>query len=127
VLLGVGGMLASCVTMILAMQFNGPVDLSQLLVLSVLIYVSFFEFGLGAIPWMIGNEIFPSDVKVRLFWSNSIGFPPSPSFQDSVIGVAAGVNWFSNFAVGMTYPLLRHLLGEARLEGWGALSARGEL
>ena len=31
---------------------------------AIVLYVSFFEAGLGTIPWMIGNEILPPHMKV---------------------------------------------------------------
>ena len=41
----------------------------------MLLFVSAFELGLGAIPWSIGGEIFPPDAK------------------DAALGFAAAANW----------------------------------
>jgi SP family facilitated glucose transporter-like MFS transporter 8 len=44
-------------------------------VAAVLLYVSAFEVGLGAIPWMITHELLPS------------------SARDATLGLASGCNW----------------------------------
>jgi len=44
---------------------------------AVLLYVTAFEIGLGAIPWQIGNELMPS------------------SARDATIGFASGCNWYA--------------------------------
>ena len=50
-----GGMFLSCVLVVLSLlgYFNNIVAL-----VSVLVYVIFFEIGLGPIPWLIVSEMF---------------------------------------------------------------------
>ena len=86
----------------------------------VLIYVCFFEIGLGehppalasvhsartscmpltvtfphtgAIPWSIGGELFPEDSRA------------------TAMGFAAGANWLATTTVGVCFPLIQELLG----------------
>eukprot|EP00613_Pedinella_sp_CCMP2098_P049980 CAMPEP_0171837574 /NCGR_PEP_ID=MMETSP0992-20121227/12261_1 /TAXON_ID=483369 /ORGANISM="non described non described, Strain CCMP2098" /LENGTH=615 /DNA_ID=CAMNT_0012453817 /DNA_START=133 /DNA_END=1981 /DNA_ORIENTATION=- len=66
---------------------------SVLAVLGVLSFVSFFEVGLGAIPWLLGGEIFSAEAK------------------DAAMGFASGCNWFANFGVGLFFPSLNQALG----------------
>ena len=83
-LTGIGGMAVSALVLTGAMvrlgaqapalEVNNPEEgaggggggmgvLALAAVSGVLAFVSFFELGLGAIPWSIGGEIFPPDAK----------------------------------------------------------------
>jgi hypothetical protein len=60
---GAGGMMASAavLTVCLVAKESNPSASSALggtALLFVMLYVVFFEIGLGAIPWMIGGEFF---------------------------------------------------------------------
>jgi len=85
-------------------------------VTAILLFVSFFEAGLGAIPWQIGNEILPPHVKVPPTLVKTLASRISPiltssSSQDAVLGPAVGANWFANFLVGIAFPSVQNILG----------------
>lgn len=63
-------------------------------ILLVMIFVAVYAVGLGPIPYMIGADIFESG--------------PRP------IGMSIGCffNWFSNFIVGITFPILQSFLSQ---------------
>lgn len=59
--------------------------ISELALVSLLVYIATFSLGIGAIPWIIMSEIFPAHVK-------------------GVAGsVATLVNWFCSYAVTMIF------------------------
>lgn len=62
--------------------------MSYMSVTSTLIYVVFFGIGPGSIPWMITAELFSQG--------------PRPV----AMSVAVMVNWLTNFAVGLAFPLM---------------------
>jgi len=62
-------------------------------VLFVISYVSFFEIGLGPVPWLIVAEMF------------------EPRYVTTAMSVSSQVNWASNFVVGMAFPYLQSSLG----------------
>ncbi len=62
-------------------------------VVMILVFVSFFEVGLGPIPWLIGAEIFPNRIR------------------SEAMGISSTINWMSNFAVGLSFPSLSLALG----------------
>ena len=61
--------------------------------LAVMSYVSFFEIGLGPIPWLIVAEMFDS------------------KYVATAMSIACIVNWFCNFLVGLTFPMIQAALG----------------
>ena len=81
-----------------------PMWSSYLSILFVLVYVTFFELGLGPIPWIIGVELYPS------------------SIQGPAMSLSSTVNWLSNFVVSLAFP---HL--SARLGGFAFLPFVGAL
>ena len=56
-------------------------------------FVSFFELGLGPIPWLIVAEMFES------------------KYVASAQSLACQINWFCNFLVGIGFPFLQTALG----------------
>ena len=93
-----GGMLACalCLTGVLVVKDAAPAFaklFGSLSIVFVLIYVCFFEVGLGAIPWSIGGELFPEDSRA------------------TAMGFAAGANWLGTTIVGVAFPYLQELLG----------------
>lgn len=98
ILLAMGGMLTSAVGLTVALLVKSAhADLASTLgpiaIVMVLLFVSFFEFGLGAIPWSIGGELFPEDGRA------------------TAMGVAAAANWTANTAVGIAFPFIQSALG----------------
>lgn len=57
-------------------------------VISVLLFTVFFAIGPGSIPWLITAELFSQG--------------PRPA----AISIAVLVNWFTNFLVGLAFPLM---------------------
>ena len=85
-----GGMFFSCVVIVLALlgYFNNIMAL-----VAVNVYVSFFEIGLGPIPWLIVAEMF--DAK----------------YVAVAMATCSQVNWACNFVVGLVFPYMNKYLG----------------
>lgn len=90
ILLSSGGMFLSCVVIVLSLlgYFGHFTAL-----IAVNAYVSFFEFGLGPIPWLIVAEMF------------------SGKYVAAAMSVSSQLNWAMNFVVGMIFPYLDLYLG----------------
>lgn len=95
---GTSGMLASTLALVGVLAFkDGSVSgvsvdsgvANALAIVFVLAFVSFFEVGLGAIPWQIGGEIFPEAPRA------------------TGMGIAAAVNWAGTFTVGLVFPTMQ--------------------
>lgn len=59
----------------------------------VLVFVVFFSFGSGPLPFLYASEILSSDIKGK------------------VSSVAISLNWVANLAVGLTFPAMLRVLG----------------
>ena len=85
-----GGMFLSCIVLMLSLLKY----LSNMYALiAVMVYVTFFEIGLGPIPWLIVAEMF--DAKY-------VALAMSASCQ---------LNWLCNFFVGLIFPYMNKYLG----------------
>ncbi len=60
----------------------------------IVLYVVFFEVGLGSIPWLIGAEIFPEKIRSK------------------AIAASSAINWCCNFIVGLCFPWFNRVLGD---------------
>jgi sugar porter (SP) family MFS transporter len=97
---GTMGMLLSSLALVITLVFKndhlGGVHVGSaadyLSIAFVLVFVSFFEVGLGAIPWQIGGEIFPEAPRA------------------TAMGLAAAVNWFGTFMVGLLFPYMNETI-----------------
>lgn len=85
-----GGMLvsAACLTFCLLGLFSKIASL-----FFVVAFVSFFEIGLGPIPWLIVAEMFEA------------------KYVATAMSVSCQVNWACNFIVGLVFPYLQKGLG----------------
>lgn len=85
-----GGMFVCCVVIVLSLlgYFQNIIAL-----VAVNAYVSFFEIGLGPIPWLIVAEMF--DAK----------------YVATAMSVSSQVNWTCNFIIGISFPYLNLYLG----------------
>jgi len=99
-LVGVSGMLVTAVvlTVVLVLKEACAVKgacklLDASSVVCVLLFVTFFEFGPGPIPWQIGAEIFPETPRA------------------TAMGAAAALNWLCNGAIGLLFPPMQVVLG----------------
>jgi SP family facilitated glucose transporter-like MFS transporter 3 len=90
ILWSAGGMFACTIVIVLALlgYFDQFVALA-----AVNLYVVFFEFGLGPIPWLIVAECF------------------SAGSVACVMSACTLVNWACNFLVGLAFPYMQEYLG----------------
>ena len=102
ILWSTGGMVAS--TVLITAALTGVVHRSAALV-GVLGFVSFFEIGLGPIPWLIVAEMFPTQ------------------YVATAMSIACVVNWASNFLVGLSFPFISNALGAWMFVPFGAIVA----
>lgn len=86
---GLGGMFISSIfftiSLLVTFIYSGMTVVS---VISLLLFVVFFALGPGSIPWMITAELFAQG--------------PRPA----AMSIAVLVNWSTNFAVGLSFPLM---------------------
>lgn len=66
--------------------------MNALVIVTILGFVAFFEAGVGAIPWLIGAEIFAEGPRA------------------TAMGFAAGANWIGNGVIGVAVPPLISLI-----------------
>ena len=85
-----GGMLISTFFIMAALLEYIPKSVA---LVAVMTFVSFFEIGLGPIPWLIVAEMF--DAK----------------YVATAMSLACIVNWACNFLVGLLFPLMQEALG----------------
>lgn len=85
-----GGMLVSIVLIVSALKQYIP---NWFALWGVMSFVSFFEIGLGPIPWLIVAEMFDS------------------KYVATAMSLACIVNWGCNFLVGLVFPYLQQKLG----------------
>lgn len=85
-----GGMFLSCVVIVLSLL--GYVN-NVLALVAVTSYVSFFEIGLGPIPWLIVAEMFDG------------------KYVAVAMSACCQLNWACNFIVGLVFPYMNVYLG----------------
>eukprot|EP01138_Halocafeteria_seosinensis_P012662 gb/GECG01012938.1/.p1 GENE.gb/GECG01012938.1/~~gb/GECG01012938.1/.p1 ORF type:complete len:528 (+),score=47.23 gb/GECG01012938.1/:1-1584(+) len=90
-LTGAMGMCISALSIVITMGIRKDVDsgrdaLGYIIIVFILSFVTFFEIGLGAIPWQIGGEIFPDGPRA------------------TAMSAAAMCNWVSNGIIGVIFP-----------------------
>ncbi|MET0462077.1 MAG: sugar porter family MFS transporter [Chitinophagaceae bacterium] len=73
------------------LDFVNPV----LILILILVFIASFAFSLGPITWVIINEIFPTDVRVK------------------AVSVCTLALWIANFLVGQFFPWLLEARGAA--------------
>jgi SP family facilitated glucose transporter-like MFS transporter 3 len=85
-----GGMLLSCVVIVMSLlgYFSNILAL-----IAVNVYVIFFEIGLGPIPWLIVAEMFDG------------------GYVAIAMSVSSQLNWACNFIVGLVFPSMNEYLG----------------
>ncbi|XP_052030745.1 solute carrier family 2, facilitated glucose transporter member 3 isoform X2 [Apodemus sylvaticus] len=93
-MVGLGGMGVCCIFMTISLLLKDEYEaMSFVCIVSILVYVAFFEIGPGPIPWFIVAELFSQG--------------PRPT----AVAVACCCNWASNFLVGMFFPSAAAYLG----------------
>jgi len=90
---GLGGMCIFSLMLVICLKLQDTASwLSYLSIVSVVLYIVFFATGPGAIPWFMVAELF------------------SQGPRSAAVSVSVLVNWFCNFLVGITYPLLENAI-----------------
>mmetsp|Transcript_25050 Transcript_25050/g.34900 ORF Transcript_25050/g.34900 Transcript_25050/m.34900 type:complete len:610 (+) Transcript_25050:254-2083(+) len=93
ILSSIGMTISSCLlTFALVASPILDVDMGYLEVVGVMLYVAFFEFGLGPIPWAITAELFGSIERA------------------TAMGACSCINWVASFLIGLLFPALNQLL-----------------
>lgn len=85
-----GGMFVCCVVLTFSLLGMLP---GYVTAVAVMLYISFFEMGLGCIPFFLSSELI------------------APEHVGTVQSISMSSNWFSNFCVGMLFPLMDQELG----------------
>ncbi|KAG0239893.1 Solute carrier 2, facilitated glucose transporter member 2 [Mortierella sp. GBA43] len=84
-------------------------SINILVVVAVFLYIASFAFALGSIPWLLLSELVPT-------------YALSPASS-----VATGVNWGTNFIVGLVFPSMTKALGSATFIVFAATNLAGAL
>jgi len=119
-LIGIAGMCATAVLYTVAFRYG----IDDLALACTFIYVVFFSFSMGPIPFVILPEIFPTQ-GLRLLRCLSPFFDRGTHFSfilkcsvyiktkavASASSVAMVVNWISGFAFGQVFPLMSSGMG----------------
>jgi len=84
------GMFLCCILLTCSLKGVLP---GYITVVAVMLYISFFEIGLGCIPFFLASEMI------------------EPQFLGTVQSLAMSLNWFSNFCVGILFPYMDQSLG----------------
>jgi SP family facilitated glucose transporter-like MFS transporter 3 len=85
-----GGMCGCCVLLTFSLLGTLP---GYVTVVAVMLYISFFEIGLGCIPFFLASEMV------------------APEHLGTVQSISMSSNWFSNFCVGILFPYMNRSLG----------------
>eukprot|EP01138_Halocafeteria_seosinensis_P000426 gb/GECG01000439.1/.p1 GENE.gb/GECG01000439.1/~~gb/GECG01000439.1/.p1 ORF type:complete len:571 (+),score=58.75 gb/GECG01000439.1/:1-1713(+) len=98
-LTGMFGMGSSAALISLAMIINKhehsfDTGMGVIIIIFVLSFVSFFQIGLGSIPWQIGGEIFPDAPRA------------------TAMSIAAAGNWIASAIVAFAFPKMNQHLKE---------------
>lgn len=101
ILVSAGGMFLS--TILITVSLLGYISHAYVAVLAVMLYVSFFEIGLGPIPWLIVAEMF--DAK----------------YVATAMSLSCIVNWVCNFLVGLLFPYMQFMLGNYSFVPFGCM------
>lgn len=85
-----GGMFACCILLTFSLRGSLP---GIVTIVGVMMYITFFELGLGCIPFFLATEMI------------------EPEFLGKVQSISMSFNWFSNFCVGLFFPYMVRFLG----------------
>ena len=88
-LISCGGMLLSTCLIITSM---GGYIWKQTSVIAIMLFVSFFEIGLGPVTWLIVTEMFDS------------------KYIGTAMSISCVINWICTFVIGILFPLLQSWL-----------------
>lgn len=89
-LYGLAGMFLASIFLTISLLVKFLYDwMKYISVISILFYTLFFGIGPGSIPFLITAELFTQGTR------------------PAAMSVSVFANWFSNFAVGLTFPLMK--------------------
>lgn len=92
-LYGLAGMFLASIFLTISLLVKFLYDwMKYISVISILFYTLFFGVGPGSIPFMITAELFTQGTR------------------PAAMSVATFMNWMSNFAVGLTFPIMKRVL-----------------
>lgn len=92
-IVGLAGMFFSAILLTFSLIFQEKLEfIKYISIVAALLYVMFFAFGPGSVPWLLVSE---------LFTQNSRG---------SAMSISVFVNWSANFVVGLAYPAMQLVL-----------------
>ncbi|KAI8603360.1 major facilitator superfamily domain-containing protein [Dissophora ornata] len=97
------GMSVSALLLVIGAYCN----LGHLVVVAVFLYIALFAIALGPIPWMLLSEMLPT---YALSSASSIG---------------TGVNWGTNFIIGLVFPSMTKGMGNGTFILFGAFNIFG--
>lgn len=89
---GITGMIISLFTVSLVFSFPSS-NLSILVILALMLFVSSFAIGFAAISWVINSEIYPHEIRGR------------------AVGISTLVNWICNYMVSVSFLSLINNFG----------------
>ncbi|KAF9365285.1 hypothetical protein BGX34_010591 [Mortierella sp. NVP85] len=85
------GICLSSILLVIGSSYNiGP-----LVAVAVFVFIGAFAFGMGPIPWLLLSELLPT-------------YALSPASS-----VATGINWGTNFVIGLVFPSMTKGMGSA--------------
>ncbi|KAL3862010.1 hypothetical protein ACJMK2_008015 [Sinanodonta woodiana] len=91
-LIGLGGMFVGSYILALGLIFHNDYGwLKYVCIISVIVYIIFFASGPGSIPWFFVAELFAQGPRT------------------AAVSIAVLVNWFSNFIIGLFFPILQNV------------------
>jgi len=100
-------MCVMCVLTTVLLSFPDNQTIAYMSVLSVFIYVFFFEIGAGPIPWMMAGEYMPTQ------------------YSAGTAAIGASTNWFCCFIVGLAFPPLQDALDQYVFVIFGVICGLG--
>ncbi len=91
---GITGMIISLFT--ISFVFSLPTsNLSFLVIIALMLFVSSFAIGFGAISWVINSEIYPMEIRGR------------------AVGISTLINWVCNYFISVSFLSLMHNFGKS--------------
>lgn len=90
-LFGLGGMIISLFTTGYIMSLD--TTQSYLVLIPILLYIAFFAFSMGPIPWIFISEVFPNKIRGQ------------------AVSIATMALWISNFIVVQNFPWMVEKIG----------------
>merc|ERR1711997_75052 len=98
-----------CILTTILLSFPENQTIAYFSVLSVFVYVFFFEIGAGPIPWMMAGEYMPTQ------------------YSAGTAAIGASTNWLCCFLVGLAFPPLQAAMDQYVFVIFGVICVLGAL